>query len=65
MNGYRIPGFDHAALQNNGHNAGLSNQIPLFVFTQNGLHEPGLKSIQLNAGIPQSGDFYKCSFADL
>ena len=42
-------GYDHS------HNAGLTDQVAIFVAVQGGGHQPGLDPVQLGARVTQSG----------
>src|SRR3954452_23615180 len=51
----RIPGPHLAAVEDDPHDAGLADEIPLRVPPQDRRHQAGLKVVQLDARIAQAG----------
>jgi hypothetical protein len=63
-NTYDVIGSDDSIGEDDGHDARFANEIACQVMIENGRQEPGLKALDLSAGISQAGQFENRGSAD-
>src|SRR5687768_10063617 len=59
-----VIGSDDSIGEDDGHDARFANEIACEVVIENGRQEPGLKALDLRAGVPQAGEFENRGSAD-
>ena len=60
----RIARSDIAAGEDDRHDACAADEVAGVVAVEDGLHEAGLKIVELAAGVTQACDFDECGFAE-